>query len=292
MSDIIKHSKKVLSATLTVSTIVWSVGLFALTPVSVGAAAGDLIKGAGNPAVYLVDPDGVTIHPFPHQNVYTSWGYPANFSSTFTTDLSGFTVGNDVEFRDGALIRALETPAVYAVSGKKLRPIVSASVFETLGYNYNNITWLPQSFLDKYGATGTMVTATTAHPNGTLVKYASSSTVYLLQADQKRAFASTDVIKVNGYANIPVITIPASETYTDGSKIVVKEASVTIPGGVGAAPTVTTPPGTTTPVGSGLTVALASDTPAAATVIADSSGGGNDRAQAFIPMTKVALTAG
>ncbi|MBI2050369.1 MAG: hypothetical protein HYT31_01010 [Parcubacteria group bacterium] len=292
MSDIIKHSKKVLSATLTVSTIVWSVGLFALAPVTVGAAAGDLIKGAGNPAVYLVDADGVTIHPFPHQNVYTSWGFPANFSSTFTTNLSGFTVGNDVEFRDGALIRALETPAVYFVSGEKLRPIVSAEVFETLGFNYDNITWLPQSFLDKYGAAGDMVTSTTTHPNGTLVKYANSSTVYLLQADQKRPFASTDVIKVNGYANIPVITIPSSETYADGSQIVVKESSVTIPDGVGAAPVVTTPPGTTTPVGSGLTVSLASDTPAAATVIADSSNGGNDGAQAFIPLTKVALTAG
>ncbi len=292
MSDIIKHSKKVLSATLTVSTIVWSVGLFALAPVSVGAAAGDLVKAAGNPAVYLVDADGVTIHPFPHQNVYTSWGFPANFSSTFTTDLSGFTVGNDVEFRDGALIRALETPAVYAVSGEKLRPIVSAAVFETLGYNYDNITWLPQSFLDKYGAAGDMVTSTTTHPNGTLVKYASSSTVYLLQADQKRAFASSDVIKVNGYANIPVITLPASETYADGPKIVVKESSVTIPDGVGAAPAVTTPPGTTVPVGSGLSVSLASDTPAAATVITDSTNGGNDGAQAFVPMTKVALTAG
>lgn len=292
MSDIIKHSKKVLSATLTVSTIVWSVGMFAFVAAPASAAAGDLIKAAGNPAVYLVDADGATIHPFPHQNVYTSWGFPANFSSTFTTDLSGFTVGNDVEFRDGALIRALETPAVYAVSAKKLRPILSAEVFETLGLNYDNITWLPQSFLDKYGTTGDMVTSTTQHPNGTLVKYASSSTVYLLQSDQKRAFASSDVIKVNGYANIPVITIPSSETYADGSKIVVKESSVTIPGGVGSAPADGTPPGGTGQVGSGLTVALASTTPAAATVIADSSAGGDDGAQAFVPMTKVALTAG
>jgi hypothetical protein len=293
MSDLIKHSKKILSATLTVSTIVWSVGLFTLAVAPAGAAAGDLIKTAGDPAVYLVDADGVTIHPFPHQNVYTSWGFPADFSSTFTTDLSGFTVGNDVEFRDGSLIRALETPAVYIVSMKKLRPVLSAEVFETLGYNYDNITWLPQSFLDKYGAAGTMVSSTTTHANGTLVKYASSSTVYLLEADQKRAFASSDVIKVNGYASIPVITIPSSETYPDGSKIVVKEAKATVPGGVGSAPTNTTPPGTTTPpaaVGTGLTVALASDTPAAATIIVDSDSAGG--AQAFVPMTKVALTAG
>ncbi|MDP6769430.1 MAG: hypothetical protein QF704_01890 [Anaerolineales bacterium] len=292
MSDLIKHSKKVLSATLTVSTIVWSVGLFALAPASVGAAAGDLIKTAGDPAVYLVDADGVTIHPFPHANVYTSWGFPADFSTTFVTDLSGFSVGNDVEFRDGALIRALETPAVYVVSGEKLRPVLSAEVFETLGYNYDNITWLPQSFLDKYGAAGDMLSSTTTHPNGTLVKYASSSTVYLLEADQKRAFASSDVIAVNGYASIPVITIPSSETYSDGSKIVVKEASATVPDGVGAAPADTTPPSDDTPtaVGSGLTVALASDSTAAATIIVDSNSAGG--AQAFVPMTKVALTAG
>ena len=108
MSDIIKHSKKVLSATLTVSTILWAVGVFAFVPLQqVDARAGDLVKTAGDPAVYLVDGDGVTIHPFPHANVYTSWGFPADFSTVLTTDISGFTVGNDVEFRDGSLVRAL-----------------------------------------------------------------------------------------------------------------------------------------------------------------------------------------
>ncbi|MBI4134489.1 MAG: hypothetical protein HY471_00050, partial [Candidatus Sungbacteria bacterium] len=271
MSDVIKHSKKVLSVALTITTIVWSVGLFALAPVSVGAVAGDLVKTAGSTTVYLVDADGVTIHPFPHANVYTSWGFPSNFGTVLTTNLSGFTVGNDVEFRDGSLIRALETPAVYVVSGKKLRPVLSASVFETLGYNYDNITWLPQSFLDKYGSAGTMVSSTTSHPNGTLVKYANSSTIYLIQSDQKRPFASTSVLNANGYAGTPVITIPSSETYSDGSQVVVKETASIVPTGVGAAPATTTPPGTTVPVGSGLTVALASDTPGAATVIADSS---------------------
>jgi len=287
MSDVIKHSKKVLSVALTITTIVWSVSLFALAPVSAGATAGDLVKAAGGPAVYLVDADGVTIHPFPHANVYSSWGFPADFSSVITTDISGFTVGNDVEFRDGALVRALETPAVYIKSAGSLRPVVSANVFETLGYNYDNITWLPQSFLDKY-STGDMVNSTTMHPDGTLVKYASSSTVYLVKSGQKRAFASSDVIKVNGYSSIPVITIPSSETYTDGSKIVVKESSLTVPVGVGTAPTTTTPTG---PVGSGLTVALASDTPAAASIIDDSTST-TSGAQAFVPFAKVALTAG
>jgi len=288
MSDFIKHSKKVLSATLAVSTIVWAVGLFALAPVEVGARAGDLVKAAGNPAVYLVDRDGVTIHPFPHANVYHSWGYPANFSSVLTTDLSGFTVGNDVEFRDGSLIRALETPAVYVVSGKKLRPVVSAEVFEALGYKYENITWLPQSFLDKYGAAGETMTSTTTHPDGTLVKYATSSTVYLIQNGAKRAFASASVIASNGYTKTPVITIPSTETYSDGAGIVVTEETLMVPVGVGSAPSGTTP---TTPVGSGLSVSLASTTPAASTVIAGTTAS-TDGAQAFVPFIKVALTAG
>ncbi len=284
MSELIKHSKKVLSAALTVTTIVWSVGLFALAPVTVSAAAGDLVKTAGDPAVYLVDADGVTIHPFPHANVYSSWGFPADFSSVISTDLSGFTVGNDVEFRDGALVRALETPAVYIKSAGKLRPVVSAEVFETLGYSYDNITWLPQSFLDKY-TSGSTVTSTTTHPDGTLVKYASSSTVYLVQDGKKREFASSDVRKVNGYANIPVITIPSSETYSDGSKIVVKESSLTVPVGVGSAPSTSNP---SQPVGSGLSVSVASDTPQTTTIISTSSANG----QALIPLLKLNFTAG
>ncbi len=290
MSEIIKHSKKVLSATLTVSTIVWAVGLFALAPVEVGARSGDLVKEAGDPAVYLVDADGVTIHPFPHQNVYESWGYPMDFSTVLTTNLSGFTVGNDVEFRDGSLVRALEDPAVYVVSGKKLRPVKSAEIFEALGYDYDNITWLPQSFLDKYGDTGAMIESTDIHPNGTLVKYASSSTVYLLEDGAKRAFSSADVIKSNGYNRTPIITIPSSETYSDGTNIVVTEEDLMVPTGVGDAPEDTGDEDVA--VGSGLSVALASDTPAAATIIADSSNSGDDGAQAFVPFVKVALTAG
>lgn len=286
MSDAIRHSKKALSIVLTITTIVWMMSLFAFSAVKTSAAAGDLVKGSG-PAVYLVDADGVTIHPFPHQNVYLSWGFPADFSTVINTNISGFTVGNDVEFRDGSLVRALEASAVYVTSGKKLRPVISAQVYEALGYSYDDITWLPQSFLDKYGTAGEMISATTSHPDGTVVKYASSSTTYVLSAGKKRAFATTDVLKVNGYTSTPVITIPASETYTDGTQIVVKESAFTVPTGVGSAPS-----GDTGTTGSGLTAALASTTPAAATLIADSSAGGNDGAQAFVPMTKVALTAG
>ncbi len=284
MSDIIKHSKKALSTALAITTIVWSVGLFALAPVTVSAAPGDLVKAAGAPAVYLVASDGVTIHPFPHANVYTSWGFPADFSTVMTTNISGFTIGNDVEFRDGSLVRALETPAVYVVSGKKLRPVISAEVFEALGYNYDHITWLPQSFLDKYGATGDMISSTTVHPNGTLVKYAASSTVYVLQNGQRRAFASSDVIRANGFHNTPIITIPASETYPDGAQVVVKESVFTVPTGVGAAPS-----GPSAPVGSGVSVSLASDTPASSTVIGDTT---NSAAQALVPLLKVNITAG
>src|SRR3989338_467228 len=163
MSDVIKHSKKALSVALTITTIVWSIGLFAFTPVATQAAAGDLIKAAGSKAVYLVNADGVTIHPLPHLNVYLSWGYPANFSTTFTTDLSGFKVGNDVEFRDGSLVRAKEASAVFVKANGKLLPVVSYPVFQTLGYKDNNITWLPQTFIDKY-TKGDTLSSTTTHP--------------------------------------------------------------------------------------------------------------------------------
>lgn len=289
MSDVIKHSKKALSVALSITTIVWSIGLFAALPVATQAAAGDLVKATGNPAVYLVDADGVTIHPFPHFNVYTSWGFPTNFGTTFTTDLSGYKVGNDVEFRDGSLVRSLEKPAVYVKGAGQLLPVVSASVFETLGYSYNNITWLPESFIDKY-TKGATLSSTTIHPNGTLVKYASSSKVYIIQGGAKREFASTDVLRVNGYGSIPVFTIPATETYPDGAKVTVRESTMTIPVGVGTAPAATTPPAATVPAGSGLSVAAASDSPAAATILADSDG--NTYPQAMIPFLKVNFTAG
>lgn len=236
------------------------------------AAVGDLVKGSG-PAVYVVYADGATIGAFPHANVYKSWGYPSDFSTVMTKDLSSYSVGAFVEFRDGTLVRALESPAVYLVVNKELRPIVSATVFLALGLDWDDILWLPQSFLDSY-TVGSLIDSSASHFDGQLIKYAGSPAVYLLQNGQKRAFQSGSAFEANRYDWANVITVPDTETYPDGPLITGYEQALALPTGVGEV----APPS----VGTGVTVAISPNNPASATVV---------KSAARVPFLKVNLTA-
>ena len=96
--------KKLLTYTTVITTIVWSVGLFAL-PLSVGAAvSGDLIKlqcatGAdvNDPcrAVYYLGANGKRF-VFPNEKTYKTWY--SDFSSVQTvssTEMSSYTIGGN-----------------------------------------------------------------------------------------------------------------------------------------------------------------------------------------------------
>jgi len=75
----------------------------------------------------------------------------ANFSSMVVQtaspeELSEFNTYAPVKFRDGELIMSNDSPRVYVVSQGKRLPIVSAEVFEEIGYKWENIiTTTPQA---------------------------------------------------------------------------------------------------------------------------------------------------
>lgn len=268
--------KKFLISGLTVFVVMWAVGVASFVAVPFASAAvGDLVKSASSNTVYVVSADGVTICQFPHSNVYSSWGYPANFSTVITKDLSSYTMGSNVEFRDASLVKG-DGPAVYMVYNNMKRPIVSDVVFLALGYDWDDITWLSDAFLADY-TTGADVNDSSTHPDGQIVKYASNPAVYLLDGGQKRAFQSAAAFEANRFGWGDIITIPDTETYPAGSLVTGYEQSLSLPTCIGSV----------TPTGSGLTVALSPATPAATSVIADSTNGG----QALVPFTTVNFTA-
>lgn len=269
--------KKFLTGSLTVMTIVWAMGLSAFVAVPASAAVGDLVKSASSSTVYVVKADGVTICQFPHSNVYKSWGYPSNFSTVMTKDLSSYTVGSNVEFRDASLVKG-DGPAVYLVYNNMKRPIISDVVFLGLGYDWDDITWLSDAFLADY-TTGAVVDSSTMHPDGQIVKYAGSPAVYLIDNGMKRPFASGAAFEANRYSWGDIITIPDTETYPNGSAISGYEQALSLPNCIGAS---------AAPVGSGLSVALSPSTPAAGSVIAGGTGNGG---QALVPFTTVNFTA-
>lgn len=268
--------KKFLTGSLAVMTIVWAMGLSAFVAVPASAAVGDLVKSASSSTVYVVKADGVTICQFPHANVYKSWGYPSNFSTVMTKDLSSYTVGSNVEFRDASLVKG-DGPAVYLVYNGMKRPIISDVVFLGLGYDWDKITWLSDAFLADY-TTGAVVDSSSSHPDGQLIKYAGSPAVYLIDNGMKRPFASAAAFEANRYSWGDIITIPDTETYPNGSAITGYEQALSLPNCIGTS---------SVPAGSGLTVALSPSTPAAGSIITDSTNGG----QALAPFVTVNFTA-
>src|SRR3989344_2277959 len=135
--------KKLLTYTTVITTIVWSVGLFAL-PLSVGAAvSGDLIKlqcatGAGVndacKAVYYLGGDSKR-YVFPNEKTYKTWY--ANFSSVQVvsqTEMSSYPIGGNVTYRPGVkLVKITTDPKVYAVSSNgTLHWVMTGAVAEAI----------------------------------------------------------------------------------------------------------------------------------------------------------------
>ncbi len=268
--------KKYLIGSLTVLTVMWAMGLSLLVAAPASAAVGDLVKSASSPTVYVVGADGVTIMPIPHANVYHSWGYPADFSTVMTKDLSSYTVGPNVEFRSGSLVKG-DGPAVYYIENRTKRPIISDVVFLALGWDWDKITWLSDSFLNDY-PTGAVIDSSASHPDGSLVKYAGSPAVYLIDGGKKRPFASAAAFEANRYNWADIITIPDTETYPDGDPITGYEQALSLPQGVGSSQQ----------AGSGLTVSVSPLNPAATTIIADNT---SNVGQMLVPFLAVNFTA-
>lgn len=271
MSNFKSSCVRTLNIVTSVATILWSVGVFSAAPAMAATLNnGDLVKASGTTAVYLVQ--GTTKRVFPHLNVYLSWGYPTDFSTVKTVsaaDLAQYTEGDPVPFRDGYLFRGtasglggLSATAVYLVADGVRKPVQSAAVYQSLfnDPNWARVTWVPDDLLTKFNyPLGSVVSATTTHDSGTLIKYAGTDQVYLLSAGKKRALG-TGALAANRYNAAMVVTVPATEVYSDGDAVTGYELALTMP---------TPPAGSTavaTTVTGQVTVALSSMQPSASSL--------------------------
>ncbi|MDD5164320.1 MAG: hypothetical protein PHF10_03385 [Patescibacteria group bacterium] len=276
--------KKAIAIGTTVMTILWSIGIAGILPVNATTyiADGDLVKAAGSSAVYYIQ--GATKRVFPHANVYLSWGYAADFSGVKTvsaSELSAYTDGNSMPFRDGSLFRGVGTglqgyakEAVYYIEDSKLRPVQSEQIYQALFKDalWSKVTWVPDDLLTKFTyPLGTMITTSSTHPNGSILQYTGTTQKYIITDGTKRAISDAAFV-ANRYLANNVITVSTDEAYADGSTITGVEAGLLTPGWTGV-----------TGVTSALTASLASDNQVSATLPMGSS-------NVFLLKTK--LTAG
>lgn len=235
------------------------------------ASAGDLVKVDGSSAVYYLGSD-MRLYVFPNEDAYFSWY--SDFSSVVTisaTELNSYGAPKaNITVRPGTKLvkRPVPTaPAVYAVEpGGTLRHIADEATAKTLyGDNWaSRVVDVVDSFFTNYkadAATTNPVTAT-AYPAGSLVKWAGSADVYYITTDgDARKVANESAFVANRFSWDAVLTAPASISKpTEGTQITGYVADIAAP--TSGATGVGTVPGT----GTGLSVAVASDTPAAASL--------------------------
>lgn len=199
-----------------------------------------------------------------------------------TIVLSGFAalapIAHGQTLQEGSLIKSAEKPEVYIINDKAhgsyvgwKRHIFNPEVFNMYGHlSWGSIQTVPQSTIDTYQTSD-------------LYKADVDPRVYSLEemgtSAIKHHIESVEAFLSRGYSWDQIFTVNEKEVnyYATGAALGV--TTVTPP---------VTPP--VTPAGTGLSVALASDTPVADTILSDSTA--NQYPQSLIQFTKVNFMAG
>lgn len=261
MSLVKKIVSSFVSLTMVASTV--GTGLLALPGAASAATlvSGDLIKASG-PAVYYYGSD-MKRYVFPNEATFFSWFM--DFSSVKVisdAELAAVQIGGNMTIRPGTkLVKITTDPKVYAVTKcGTLHWVESESVAVSLfGSNWaRRVVDVPDAFFVNYSVGSSIPTA--VHPDGSLVSYASSpSDVYVVWGGMKRKLVGAGM-SANMYNSANVMTTTIS--YPAGADVTGRESDLS--------DAVCTTSG---PVASGMvTVSLASDTPAGATLPKGSSG--------------------
>jgi hypothetical protein len=69
---------------------------------------------------------------------------------TTTLSLSNLNLGDPYKLKDGELIKAKNSSAVYVIEYGNRRPIPSADVFLSLGWKWKNVVTLPSQYVESY----------------------------------------------------------------------------------------------------------------------------------------------
>jgi hypothetical protein len=261
MSLVKKIVSSFVSFTMVASTV--GTGLLALPGAASAAtlASGDLIKASG-PAVYYYGSDAKR-YVFPNENTFFSWFMDFSSVKTITdAELAAVQIGGNMTMRPGTkLVKITTDPKVYAVTKcGTLHWVESESVAISLfGSDWaRRVVDVPDAFFVNYSVGSSIPSA--VHPNGSLVSYASEpGMTYVVWNGMKRKLVGAGM-SANMYN--PANVISTTIAYPAGADVTARESDLS------DAVCMTTVP----PQSGMVTVSLASDTPAGATLPKGSSG--------------------
>lgn len=168
MSNSLTLGKRVFAATVAALTILSTVGLAALAPMTAHAATdadpGDLIKGSTLSTVYYYGYDG-SRYTFPNLKTYETWfdGFD-NVMVIDDGDLADISLAGNVVYRPGSRWIKIDTdPKTYAVSRDGMIHWIET---ETVATDFDGSAWntniddVPDVFFVDYTAGASLMTAT------------------------------------------------------------------------------------------------------------------------------------
>jgi hypothetical protein len=182
------------------------------------AASGDVVATASS-TPFVIDTPSTRL-AFPDSLTWQTWGAPL-VKKIEDAAISFWQVHGVVPLREGsALVKFGTDPQVYAVSPNGvLHQIESAALAAQLyGTDWSKkVVSLFTSFWTNYTIGAPITTAT--YPDGTLLKYAKSPTVYYLTNGLIRPFTSEAALTDNRFSLTMVVSVPDSVKYLVGNPI-------------------------------------------------------------------------
>jgi len=198
-----------------------------MPPSDVGAdrcptfAPGELLRGSLS-SVYAIGSD-LRRHLFPNDRTFDSWFADFGMVRTVSdSDLVCALLGHDVTVRPGTwLIKITSDPRTYAVTRCNTRRQL---INEPIAIALYGVAWamrvidIPDVIWADY-TDGTVI-ETAQHPDGTLIQYAGSSQVYVMDGSRRRPVTPA-AMTANGFRSEFVIT--TAIPYTDGTMVTARE---------------------------------------------------------------------
>ncbi|TAN33086.1 hypothetical protein EPN28_03760 [Patescibacteria group bacterium] len=270
MSDVYKLGKKIFTVGVVVTTILWSLGVAALVPDVANAAAcsqtfaaGDMIKVTGKPAIYAVNKDQKVMY-FPTGDEFKSWnvnntygGYISVTMACFDSLLLPTVAPLSVNFRAGSyVVKRPSSDQLYVVlPSNTLSKISDTDAKALYGASYKVMTVGDASW-PSYVNRGADI-AGKVH-DGMLIS--KDSKTWYVDGNKLREVTAAGMT-ANRFKTTFVHSVPAAYTdgLTTGDQITALVSTITNRTQDGD---ISTPAPTT----GTLSVTLAADTPAAATV--------------------------
>lgn len=178
---------------------------------------GTIIKSKNDPKVYFME-NGLKRH-IPSPLIFESQFNWDNVIIVTPEEIASYADGEAVKFKDGTLVK--DKNSAYVIEKGMARPILSAAVFDSLGYRWSNVIFVSDYELNLHSR-GEIVARTDVHPNGTLVS--AGGPVYVLEEGKKRYIPSPGIFN-SRFKGKDIVSIPQKEldSYSLGDHVVFPE---------------------------------------------------------------------